>query len=142
MVRSITIDPKAAAKEREEALARLTWWTTQGLLETERNLEELQAYIKVNGNTLTETLVDNAVISLRDMGRLDWKGKPAPAADGPPAAPVAPPEPRRLDNGELELPLNADEWTMRKASKVQLLDLSARRKEGRQRPAGWVGSSF
>jgi len=46
-----------------------------------------------------------------------------------------------LANGEPELPLDADEFTMRHASVSQLRDLSARRFEGKSRP-GWHGAKF
>ena len=150
------IDPKSTAAKRAEALTRLQryWERERGLLNTQHNLDSLTEGLRILNQGLTAASVDRAIIVLRDQGKLQWrddkKATPAPAAPAAPAAatpaapaaPVAPPEPRRLDNGEPELPLNADEWTMRRASKAQLLDLSARRREGRQRPVGWVGSSF
>jgi hypothetical protein len=150
MVEQMT-NPEASKAKREAALTRLEqyWEKEKGLINNQHNADMVAEGVRQLNQGLTADSVDRAVIIQRELGKLQWKAlPPAPAASAqanaavPPAAPVAPPEPRRLDNGELELPLNADEWTMRKASKVQLLDLSARRKEGRQRPAGWVGSSF
>ena len=149
------VEPDTAAKQREEAITRLeTFWQEKGLLNTQANANALVEGLRILNQGFNVAAVDRAIIVLRDQGKLQWrddkKATPAPAAPAAPAAatpaapaaPVAPPEPRRLDNGEPELPLNADEWTMRRASKAQLLDLSARRREGRQRPVGWVGSSF
>jgi len=135
------VDPKATATKREEAIARLEqYWEPKGLLNTQANADALVEGLRILNQGFTVAAVDRAIVVLREQGKLQWKAQPA--APATPAAPVAPPEPRRLDNGEPELPLNADEWTMRRASKAQLLDLSARRREGRQRPVGWVGSSF
>src|SRR5215469_2805750 len=141
------VDPRATKAKREAAIARLeTFWEKEkGLLNNQHNADALAEGLRVLNQGFTAASVDRAIVVLRDQGRLQWKTsqKPAPAPPAAPAAPAqanpAPPEPRRLGNGELELPLNADEFTMRRASKAQLLDLSARRKEGRQRPAGWVG---
>jgi hypothetical protein len=60
--------------------------------------------------------------SLADCAKLTWK----------------------LKNGQNPLPLDADEFTMKKASVEQLRDLSARRGEGKQQfRQGWhsAGSS-
>jgi hypothetical protein len=153
-------EPKKAEALRQEAITRLeTYWEKEkGLLNNQANADALLQGLRQLNQGFTPESVDRAIVILKDLGKLQWRGdKPATPAAKPqvnaavpaqvnpapaPAAPVAPPEPRRLDNGEPELPLNADEWTMRRASKAQLLDLSARRREGRQRPVGWVGSSF
>ena len=151
------IDPKATAAKRAEALTRLQryWERERGLLNTQHNLDALTEGLRILNQGLTAASVDRAIIVLRDQGKLQWrdnkKPTPAPAAEPAPTvptqandavrtqanpaapAPVAPPEPRRLKNGELELPIDAEEWQMRRASRAQLSDLSARRKEGRKR---------
>jgi hypothetical protein len=79
--------------------------------------------------------IDAAIANLgpRGTNKLKWGAPPPPPA--PPVLPVPPPpEVRMLANGEPELPLDADERTMRRASKEQLRDLSKRRREGRQDP--------
>jgi len=47
-----------------------------------------------------------------------------------------------LPNGEKQLPIDASESEMKRASVQQLRDLSARRFEGKSRPAGSFGGRF
>jgi hypothetical protein len=146
-----------------EAFARLNWWVQKkGLLETDNNLLELRDYVQHVGTGLSPELVDRAIISLRELNRLDFKDQPAthaPAAKpaATPAPPVAPPAPapaavapepapppvvKLLSDGTEPLPIDCPDWLLRKASRQQILDVSRRRGEGRKKIPGRFGSAF
>jgi len=57
--------------------------------------------------------------------------------------PPPPPQPvRLLPNGEPELPLDASQFQMRRASVDQLRDLDARRRASKPHSSGWHGAKF
>jgi len=134
----------AAAKrkvaQREAAIARLeTYWEKdKGLLNNQHNADTLTNMLLLLNEGFKVESVDNAITILRKQGNLQWKSD-KPAAPATPAKPAAP---AKLKDGTDPLPLDADEFAMRRASKEQLRDLSRRRGEGQQRQAGWSGSSF
>jgi len=134
----------AAAKrnvaEREAAIVRLeTYWEKEkGLINNQHNADALTDGLHQLNEGFTVASVDKTIVILRDLGKLQWKSD-KPAAPATPAKPAAP---AKLKDGTDPLPLDADEFAMRRASKEQLRDLSRRRGEGQQRQAGWSGSSF
>ena len=56
-------------------VARFEFWQTQGLLNTQKNADEITNFISILRVPLTPNAVDTAVVKLRD--RLEWY-KPAP----------------------------------------------------------------
>src|SRR5215469_3432184 len=131
---------KRKAAEREAAVVRLeTYWEKEeGLINNQHNADTLTNMLLLLNEGFTVESVDNAITILRNRGNLQWKSD-KPVA---PATPVKPAAPAKLKDGTDPLPLDADEFAMRRASKEQLRDLSRRRGEGQQRQAGWSGSSF
>jgi hypothetical protein len=128
-------------RDKVEGLARLQKYADeQNLLETPENVALVQKWLdeKVKGYW-SASGVSAAIANLR--ATLKWKPKTPP----PVTAPVTvQPEPiRLLGNGEPELPINATEQQMKKASIAQLRDLSRRRGEGRQTwRHGWKAASL
>jgi hypothetical protein len=144
------LNPKESQAKREAAIARLEnyWEKEKGLLNTKENADALLEMLRFLNRGFTVESIDRAIVNLKELNRLQWKSdeKPAPAppAAVPAAQPPAPPASlavRKLKNGEDELPLDADVFTMKRASKEQLLDLSKRRGEGqKQFRQGWFRS--
>ena len=117
-------------KDEKAAIARLNWWETQGLLPTPKNIGLVKQWVLVQGaGYLSAANIDSAINALRDQ--LEWAQPAAPVAS---AAPVAPVAPVPLPNGEIELPLDASEPEMRRASVAQLQDLDRRRNPNRKAP--------
>jgi hypothetical protein len=129
--------------DAQAAIARLNQYEVeQGLLSSDKNVAAIRNFIETSETlgTLkghwTPATVDNAIAYLSRDGRLEFAKKEA-------SKPVAPPLPvNLLPNGEPELPLNADAFTMKNASVTQLRDLSKRRGEGRARPTGSFAGRF
>jgi hypothetical protein len=117
-------------RDKAEGLARLQQYANeQGLLETPENVALIQKWLDEKVKSYWSARgVDAAVANLR--ATLKWKPKTPPPAVAP--APVQRETIRLLGNGEPELPINATEQQMKKASIIQLRDLSRRRGEGRQ----------
>ena len=122
---------RLAQAEVDEAagIARLQQYVNeQGLLPIPENAAAVKEWIDKNVRWYWSAAgVDAAVSNLRS--NLKWKPKTSPNA----VATTMSAEPmRRLTNGESELPLDATETQMRRASVAQLRDLSRRRGEGRK----------
>ena len=110
---------------------------------TEKSAAEAQASPNVRETVVMPYDID----ALRDAVARAL-GNPPPDATLPESAtPVTPAVGRAAEvliegTQEPELPLDASESMMRKASLVQLRDLSRRKKEGQGHRQGWSGSSF
>jgi hypothetical protein len=124
--------------------ARLDYWRSQGLLDNEHNANAIVNFIQASDKLkalkgrFTQQTVDLAVDFLGAKGSnvLQWQPKVA-------APPTPPPQPvRRLPNGEPELPLDASQFQMRRASVDQLRDLDARRRASKPHGSGWHGATF
>lgn len=119
-----------AEKDQAEALKRIDFWSSQGLLATDANIAAVRNFIveKCGGRLSAET-VDTAINTLRDQ--LAWAQPAAPVvAPAPPVEP--PPPPVILSDGSEQLPLG----TAPRASRhtlVQLKDLARREQEERAR---------
>lgn len=131
-----------AAQAKAAAARLLQYMKEQGLRDSEHNRSkwaEFEAKLPKDV-VLSAGLIDQFISGWRNV--LEW--------DTPTSAPASPqPETviRTLANGEPELPLDADEATMRRASIPQLRDLSKRRGEGkswfkRGKDVGSFGGSF
>jgi len=126
--------------DEKAGLARLQQYQRErGLLDSQHNGEAIRKFLEEHPQTngiVTESTIDVAISHLGPKGSntLQW-------AQPKPATPPSVPDVRRLPNGEAELPIDASEVAMRKASVPQLKDLAARRREGKQRP-GWSGAKF
>jgi hypothetical protein len=129
---------KAAADE-EAGVRRLEQYAEQGLAEVPENAQAVQEWLNANLKGYWSAAgVDAAIQNLGPRGTNVLRWKPKQSATPAPPAPAAA---RTLSNGEPELALDADERAMRKASVVQLRDLSARRREGQSRP-GWASTTL
>jgi hypothetical protein len=129
---------KAAADE-DAGLRRLQQYADQGLAETPENARAVRDWLEKNLKGYWSVAgVDAAIQNLgpRGTNTLRWKPK-QPPVQTPPAQPTV----RVLSNGETELPIDATEQQMRRASVLSLKDLAARRREGQTR-IGWSGAKF
>ena len=101
----------------KEATERLEYWEKKkGLCDTRENADAIVEYLLNLNKGFTVETVDAAILDLTQQNKLMWK----------------------LKNGENPLPLDADEFTMKKASVEQLRNLSARRGEGKKQfRQGW-----
>jgi len=118
-------DIKRRADEAR-AIARLNEWNAAGLEDTQENADAIKQFVEnseVHGYWSSE-IVDAAVQNLGERGtrQLRWRKAAPPPAPPAPAAPTEVLEP-------WQLPLDADERTMRKASTKALLDLNLRRRK-------------
>ncbi len=105
----------------------------QGLLDDNRNIELLKNWFDRNNAPFTSYNLDRAVEEL--ASELTW------AVWSPRVQPTV--EARMIEGtNEPELPIDASESVMRKATKVQLQDLSKRRGEFQQNRRGSFGSRF
>jgi hypothetical protein len=99
----------------------------QGLAQTEENIALIKAYFDKNLNGyLSAAGLDAGIANLRRS--LKWNNPTQTPVSPEPTARVE--TPLTLPNGEPQLPLGADVRLMKKASLVQLRDLSKRRAEG------------
>ena len=89
---------------------------------TDRNFALLKAKIEAQaGGTWSENNIEFFV--KEQWNQLDKEQPAAPvAADAPPAEVLV-----RLNNGDMQLPLDASEYTVRKSSVEQVRDLTRRR---------------
>jgi hypothetical protein len=136
-------------KDESRGIARLQQYSDeQGLEETPENLAAVQTFIDaspVKGYWSRE-IVDAAIQNLGPKGTnvLTWTPKTAPAPPQPPSEPAEPQEVLgTLPDGTTQLPLDVDQFTIRRASKEQARDWLKRRNAGKLlRPRGGFGSSF
>ena len=121
-------EAEAERKNDMDARARLAEYANLGLLDTESNARQIQNWIIANRDGYYNVKnVDDAVHRLGVS--LQWKKEES--------APPPAPEPEQpagevlgtLPNGEKQLPLDADEYVMKRASVKQLLDLNQRRRK-------------
>jgi hypothetical protein len=127
------------AADQQHAINRLTEYATSaGLEDTDANFAIIRDWVVGNAKGYWSAPAVDAAIS-HTRNRLTWKAAPAP------------PEPARIGGkgpakDELQLPLDASEFQMKRASVAQLQDLIARRRKvSRQqfiRHAGSFGSKF
>ncbi len=108
------------------AVSRLKEWGAAGLEDTKNNADLIRDFVNnsaVKGYWSPE-IVDAAVANLGPKGsnRLTWKAKEPPAPEPPPAEPTEVIE-------SWQLPIDADEYAMKKASVKALLDLNLRRRK-------------
>ena len=138
-------DQRAQMDERA-ARAQLDQWVSEGNLEPcDFNLSLIRHYITTQaGDYFSADSVNAAVEALGPQGsnRLRWLAL-APPQPAPPAPPVI--VLTKLKDGTTQLPLDADERTMKRAGVAQLYDLNARRREAskqqfRDNSARYVGS--
>jgi hypothetical protein len=126
---------EATAKTIEAAAnARASWYVSdQGMLDNDYNRDLFLGWFEANKAAYTAHHVDLAVESL--ASQIQW------AVWSPRVQPVN--EIRLIEGtNEPELPIDATESQMRKASRVQLTDLSKRRGEFTQNRRGSFGSVF
>jgi hypothetical protein len=127
-----------AAKEKalkDSGDEQLRIYRAAGLADTERNSRWIREYLEENANGVyCAVTVRTAVENQR--ANLDWIKVPVVAAAAPAQEPVT-----LLSNGEAQLPLNATQSAMRRASVTQLRDLARRRGEGQSRPHA-IASKF
>lgn len=97
----------------------------EGLVDCKENADKLMNYLNERKQFASLTTVTAAVTALKDQ--LDWN---RPEVVG------------TLQNGEKQLPLDASDSDMKRASVAQLRDLSKRRGEGQSRPTGAFGSRY
>ncbi len=117
----------------DAANARASWYVSdQGMLDNVYNRDLFLGWFETNKAAYTAANVDLAVAGLADQ--IQW------AVWSPRTQPVE--EVRTLSNGEPELPTDATESQMRKASRAQLNDLSKRKGEFTQNRRGSFGSKF
>jgi hypothetical protein len=125
------------------ATQQLKEWQDAGLEDTENNANLIREFVNnsaVKGYWSSE-IVDAAIANLgpgKGTNQLTWKPKEAPPAEPPP-------EPTEvLENWQL--PLDSDEYAMKRASVRALKDLVARRRAATTgkyiRPRGTFGSSI
>jgi len=135
-------ESKRLATERY-ALARIEYWKSQGLEDNSHNADSIANFIQTSDKlkslkgSFTPQTVDLAIdfLGARGSNTLQWRPKVA-------APPPPPPQPvRRLPNGEPELPLDANQFQMRRASVEQLRDLDARRRASKPHSSGWHGAT-
>jgi len=125
------------------ATQRLKEWQDAGLEDTENNANLIRDFVNDSAvkGYWSQEIVDAAIANLgpgKGTNQLTWKPKEAPPALEPP------PEPTEVLEG-WQLPLDSDEYTMKRASVRALKDLVARRRKvtGKYlRPSGSFGSSF
>lgn len=131
------------AADEAAAKARLEEYAALGLEETSHNFELIRDYVnnsEVHGYWSSE-IVDIAIqwLGPRSKNVLTWKPKEAPAPPPPPSQePVEVLEP-------WQLPLNADEHSMKRADVRALKDLLSRRRAQASRyyrAPGTFGSNF
>jgi hypothetical protein len=121
-------DLRQRALDEAEGKARVEYYIhEEGLEDNLANGQIIIDFIKAHGGRWTAAVVDKAIAAKGD--RLVWRRKAVELAKPEPAKP-APAEPAEvlgtLPNGERQLPLNADDRTMRAASVTQLKDYLAR----------------
>lgn len=111
------IDMQIRADEAT-ARARLDWYVANERLEpSDTNLAIITNWLKQHaGGYFSATNIHHAVAACRSVLHFT-------------PLPPAPPVPVKLKDGTTQLPLDADERTMKRASTVQLYDLNARRRE-------------
>ena len=141
---------RAAADGRLQQLSR-----EEGLLDNEANSVLIGKYFRDHKLVLNVENVDRAIAALRPQ--LAWRRKETPTSPPVPSAPVvAPPEPAAsptpaevlgmvAGTDEPQLPIDADERMMKKASVKALQDLVARRRRNMSkyyRPSGSFGTSL
>jgi len=130
-------------QDRKAAHARYDQYIAEGLVDSERNANLILQFSKEKANGLMNAqVVDLAISNLGPRGTNQLKrGAPQPAATTPtPQEPVQ----EFLPNGEPQLPLDASESAMRRASVTQLHDLAKRQQASRklQNRQGWKGAAF
>jgi hypothetical protein len=132
------------ASDQARGLARLEQFCEeQGLQRCPANAEKVQQWIDQNlKGYWSQEGVDAAVLALKN--ELTWAPKTAPPPP-PPPSPASKQEPTEV-LADWQLPLDADERTMRKASTKALLDLNQRRRKATNqlyvRRSGSRGASF
>ena len=118
------MDPKQREADENAAYA---YWQQQVqagvLLDTQKNRDAVVAYLNEHNLFPSVATVQAAIEALK--ASLD---KPEVLGT--------------LPSGEPQLSTDASDSEMKRASVVQLSDLSARRGEGRSRPVGGFGSKF
>ncbi len=112
--------------QKGRAIQRLKEWEDAGLEDTKNNADLIRDFVNnsaVKGYWSLE-IVDAAIANLgpKRTNQLTWKPKEAPAPPPPPPEPTEVLQP-------WQLPLTADEHTMKKASVKALLDLNLRRRK-------------
>jgi hypothetical protein len=134
-IRNMNATAKQRLLDERAATARLAEWESAGLLNNQHNHDAITDFIATSHHLqalkgrLTAQAVDICIDFLGPKGSntLQWVAKKvAPVVASAPMLPKV----RVLSNGEPELPLNATEQQMRKASITQLKDLSRRQTEG------------
>ena len=139
--KSVEHQRKTEADKQAGKRRLLQYVSEQNLADTIENSNAISKWLAENTHGYVSSAnIDVAIKILGPRGTnvLTWTPKVAPAPPTPPPPPV-----RYLENGEPELPINATEQQMKKASIAQLRDLSRRRGEGRQTwRHGWTGASL
>jgi hypothetical protein len=139
---ALRVSENKRIRDERAASARLQQYVDeQGLLNNEHNANAITKFINEHSvlkGRFTSQAVDIALDFLGAKGSNTLQWRPKAAAPPPP-----PPQPvRRLPNGEPELPLDANQFQMRRASVEQLRDLDARRRASKPHSSGWHGAKF
>ncbi len=117
----------------DTANKRAAWYIShEGMLDNDFNRDLFLGWFDRNKAAYTAANVDLAVAGLPELQFAVW----APRLQPVDATPLI------EGTQEKQLPLDASESMMRKASLVQLRDLSRRKKEGQGHRQGSFGSSF
>jgi hypothetical protein len=120
----VLMDPKQREADENAAYAHWQQQVQAGvLLDSQKNRDAVVAYLSERNQFPSGATVQAAIEALKD------------SLDKPEVL-------HTLPNGEKQLPTDASDWEMKRASVAQLRDLSARRGEGRSRPVGGFGSKF
>jgi hypothetical protein len=129
-------------RDEREASARVEYWKSQGREDNEHNATAITNFLQtsdklksVKGRFTPQTVdLDVDFLGAKGSKVLQWRPKVG-------APPPPPPQPvRRLSNCEPELPLDANQFQMRRASVEQLRDLDARRRASKPHSSGWHGA--
>ncbi len=128
------------AADQVKGLARLQQFSDeQSLEESPQNVSLVDVWLTQRGLFWSQDNVDKAVLSLKNV--LTWKPKtvePPPAPEEQPAEVLG-----TLSDGTMQLPLNVDNATLRRASKDQAFDWLKRTNAGKLiRPRGSFSSTL
>ena len=114
-------------RKRGDEQASYVYWQQQvtagKILDTQKNRDAVIAYLIEHNQLPSVATIQAALMALHET------------LDKPEVL-------ETLPDGERQLPIDASESEMKRASVQQLRDLSARRFEGKSRPAGSFGGRF